>query len=136
VPEPTPLPSGPASLAIEQVSIVSKFPPSDGFNYYWVRFLLRETGGQGGAMIERVQITAPDSNDDTGPWCWGDSPLWVPPGGTLNVFHDDTGIRVLGDYCAPAIRARSQSFQLDVRVTFRDRTGGEGVTETTARVEQ
>jgi len=126
---------GPASLIIEAVSVATKFPPTDGYFYYYVRFLVRETSGNTAATIENVVVNSPDHSLDTGRWCWGDYvSTSVMPGGTLDVFYSDAGAQLIGDYCAPATRARSESFPLTVILTFRDEGGNEGTVETTVNL--
>jgi hypothetical protein len=129
VPELIPAPRGPASLAIEALGVVLRFPPINGYWYYRATFVLRETSGNGGATIQRVVVTGPDDINDNGPWCWGDSPIRVQPGRTLDVFHTEAGVNVLGDYCAPYVRAKAQSFPFNLHVTFKDDDAHQGIVE-------
>jgi hypothetical protein len=120
----TPAPPQPASLVIDQLSVGQ--PPlalQDGKFWYRVKFFVRETSGHSGATIRRIVVTSPDAVNDNAPWCWGDVPITVAPGGTLDVFTPETVKILLGDYCAPAALAHSDSFQLTVSITYTDATG-------------
>ena len=128
-PELIPVPRGPASLAIEALGVVLRFPQSDGYLYYRATIVLRETSGNSGATIQRVVVTGPDEINDNGPWCWGDTPIRVEPGRSLDVFHTEAGVKVLGDYCAPYVRAKVQSFPFDLQVTVKDYDAREGIVE-------
>jgi hypothetical protein len=115
---------------------VTSFPSTNGYYYYRVRFLIREISGIGSAIIQRVVVTSADGVDDTGPWCWGDTPIGVSAGKVLDVFQTDAGVKILGDYCAPYVRSRSESFRVNLRVTFTDDLGNEGAVETDFAVEK
>ena len=130
-PEPlAPRPPEPASLVIERLSVdLPARVLRDGTSWYRVKFFVRETSGRSAAVIRRIVVTSPDAVDDTGPWCWGDSPIIVASGGTLDVFTPETVQILLGDYCAPGAIAHSGSFPLTVSITFTDATGGERVVE-------
>ena len=91
-----------------------RFPFTDGYYYYRVRFLLRERSGNSNAIIQRVVVTSGDEVNDNGPWCWGDVPIRVPAGNALDVFQTDAGVKVLGDSCAPYVRSRSESFRVSI----------------------
>ena len=125
-----------ASIAIEDLSASERFSGSLIAGSYWYRatFLLRETSGNSSATIQRVVVTAAGSTNDNGPSCWGDTPIRVPPGRTLDVFKTDAGLKVLGDYCAPYISSPVVPFQFHLIVTFRDDGGHEGSVETSATV--
>jgi hypothetical protein len=125
-------PRGPASLVIEGLSVSLRVAPSDAFLNYRVRFLLRETSGNSGATIQRVVVTSADETNDNGPWCWGDAPIRIQPGSTLDVFQTEAGVKVLGDYCAPYAHASGESIPLSVLVTFRDDGGREESVRTSA----
>ena len=119
-----PAPPQPASLVIDQLSV--GLPPlalQDGKFLYRVKFFVRETSGHSGATIRRIVVTSPDAVNDNDPWCWGDRPITVAAGGTLDVFTPETVKILLGDYCAPAALAHSDSFQLTVSITYTDATG-------------
>ena len=119
-----PRPPEPASLIIEQLSI--GLPPlalQDGKFWYRVKFFVRETSGRGGAAIRRIVVTSPDAVNDNDPSCWGDFPIGVAAGGTLDLSTPEKVKALLGDYCAPAALAHSDSFQLTVSITFVDATG-------------
>lgn len=119
-----PAPPQPASLIIDQLSVGQPpFALQDGKSWYRVKFFIRETSGHSGATIRRIVVTSPDAVNDNAPWCWGDLPITVAAGGTLDVFTPETVKSLLGDYCAPAALAHSDSFQLTVSITYTDATG-------------
>jgi hypothetical protein len=89
-----------------------------------VKFFVRETSGHSGATIRRIVVTSPDAVNDNDPSCWGDLPVTVAAGGTLDVSTPEKVKALLGDYCAPAAIAHSDSFQLTVSITYADATGG------------
>ena len=118
-PPPTPTPA----LAIEGASATVSGPDADGYLYYDVRFLLRETTGLGSVTVQNVWPVSPDGIDEGysyGPTCFHRT-LRVPPGGTLDVFDTDTGLRSHG--CQPRTWGRMAASHLDLVVTFRDDDG-------------
>lgn len=130
-----PRPAQPASLVIERLSV--GMPSGDvrgGASWYRVKFFVRETSGQGAAVIRRIVVTSPDDVDDTGPWCWGDGPIVIAPGGILDMSTPATVDVLLGAYCAPVAVAHSDSFQLSVSITFADATGDERVVEASTTI--
>jgi hypothetical protein len=90
---------------------------TSGLIQYRVKFFLRETSGAGTAWIQRIVVSSPAVTDDTGSWCWGDTPMLVPPSGTLDVNDETLG------YCAPIVRAAEEPFQFELLVTFTDDEG-------------
>ena len=99
-------------------------------NVLWgeVRFLLRETSGVSGATVREVVV--PGGGDPSDPACWGRE-LRVPPGGTLDTFYTDDGVRWLG-YCGPwGITAAQPRDPITVIVRFYDDEGRLGSVEAT-----
>ena len=125
-----PRPPEPASLVIEELSV--GMPPivlRDGTSWYRVKFFVRETSGHSSATLLRIVVKSPDAVNDNDPSCWGDYPITVNAGGTLDLFTPEKVDSLLGDYCAPSAAAHSDSFPLGVSITFRDQTGREGLVE-------
>ena len=107
-----------AVLVIEKLSIRVFGPNRQGGFGYVPRFLLRETGKISGATIQNILVQGPYGGDNAGPGCWGES-LRVPPGGTLDTFYTDEGLKWLG-YCAPASEGSTATPQLRMVVSFTD----------------
>ena len=131
----TPAPPQPSSLAIEQLSV--GLPPlalQDGKFWYRVKFFVRETSGHSGAIIRRIVVTSPDAANDNDPSCWGDFLITVTAGGTLDLFTPEKVKVLLGDYCAPAALAHSDSFQVAVSITFTDATERESMVEASTTI--
>src|SRR5215813_3324810 len=130
-----PPPPEPASLVIEELSV--GMPPivlRDGTSWYRVKFFVRETSGHSSATILRIVVKSPDAVDDRDPSCWGDYPITVNAGGTLDLFTPEKVNSLLGDYCAPGALAHSDSFPLGVSITFRDQTGRESLVEASTTI--
>jgi hypothetical protein len=119
-------------VAIE-AAWVNVFPSSRLEKYfgYEVRFRLKETAGTSGATIQDVFVVHSDGGGDhTGPSCWRDI-LRVPPGGTLDVFYTDEGLKWLG-YCAPLSGGPTDKPELQVWVSFADDRGQSGTVRAVA----
>ena len=130
-----PAPPQPASLVIDQLSV--GLPPlalQDGKFWYRVKFFVRETSWHGGAIIRRIVVTSPDAVNDNDPSCWGDFLITVTAGGTLDLFTPEKVKVLLGDYCAPAALAHSDSFQVAVSITFTDATERESMVEASTTI--
>jgi hypothetical protein len=107
----TPRPPEPASLVIDQLSVgLSPLALEDGKLCYRVKFFVRETSWRSGATIRRIVVISPDAVNDHDSWCWGDLPIGLPAGGTLDVFTPEKVNILLGDYCAPAALAHLTRF--------------------------
>lgn len=133
---PTPTPAAPvipgpvaASLSIESIIVdvirfpaMASYPASFG---YEVRFLLRERGGRSGATIRSVSLPGEIRDFVPGFSCLNEL-LRVPPGGSLDVFYSEEGVRRLG-YCAPSAYGFIDPVtHLELLVTFTDDTGRGG----------
>jgi hypothetical protein len=121
-------PAGPASLVIESASVDVSGPDSRGWYGYLVRFRLRETAGESAAEIGDLLVIGPDESAWTGPSCWGDT-LRVPPGGTLDTFDTEAGLKWLL-YCAPGTAGKTATPTLRLIVYFSDDFGHSGSVET------
>ena len=113
-----------SSATIEAVDPFAIVHRAGSWFGYGVRFLLRETGGRSGATITRIVVYGPSGSDETGPGCW-QTPLRVPPLGTLDTFHTDEGANWLL-YCGPGSGGTTASPSLYVIVTFADDVGSSG----------
>ena len=144
IPTPTPIPaptapSSPVTLA--SVSIDDAYAirgpecttqgcPSGRHYFYDVRFLVRESGGKSGARIYTVFVNNPhpgpgeSASDTFGDGCWRD-PIRVPPGGTLDTFYSDKGVKSLS-YCGVFVVAAPELSSLELEVHFVDDEGKGG----------
>jgi hypothetical protein len=108
--------------------------PGPGY-LYGVRFLLREVAGNSGATIKTIVVRNPSqriggtSSQETGEACWVDL-VRVPPGGTLDRFHNDAGSAWLS-YCYVGIDGAPGIPSLDLEVHFVDDMQGRGSVSTT-----
>jgi hypothetical protein len=128
-----PAPTAAASLVIQRTSVLV-YPQQVGDAFgYEPRFQLTETSGNSGATIQNVFVgDSKGSGDNTGPGCWRDA-LRVPPGGTLDTFYTDEGLKWLG-YCAPGSGGRTQTPELLLVVSFTDDDGRTGTVQIVATV--
>ena len=126
-PPTPPRPPLPA-LEIEGLSVsVTDRPDGDGYFYYRARFLLRETSGKAGAIIENVWPVSPDGPDEGysyGPVCFG-RVLRVEAGSTLDMFLTDEGLKSLRE-CAPHTWAKKKVPELALVVTYKSDDGRMG----------
>ena len=123
VPPPPTVSSALASVVLENAKVIVH--KQESYFGYEVRFRLRETAGKSGGTVQNVFVQSPDGGgDNTGPGCW-QTPLRVPPSGTLDTFYTDEGARWLS-YCAPAGGGNSAMPVLRITVTFTDDQGGVG----------
>jgi hypothetical protein len=133
-PPTPPRPPVPA-LEIEGLSVgVTNRPLADGYFYYSVRFLLRETSGKAGAIIENVWPVSPDGPDEGysyGPVCFG-KVVRVEAGSTLDVFLTDQGVQSL--QCVPQTWAKKKVPELELIVTYKSEDGRSGTAKATGVV--
>ena len=125
-PQPTstapPVPASNPSNAMVTIDDPFAIVFRDGPHYgYRVRFLLRETGGASGAVIERVVVYGPSGSNETDAGCWRGS-LRVPANGALDTFYTDAGADWLL-YCAPGADGDVATPSLYVVVAFKDDNG-------------
>jgi hypothetical protein len=139
-PQPAPpvIPEQPSAVVVIEQASVEEYPPKpdldrngrpvQDYYAYVVRFLLRETSGNSHAQIEEVVVhDGRGDGNSTGQSCWIQS-LSVPPGGTLDVFYTDEGLRWLG-YCGPFTGSKTPLASVRVSVQFEANNNREGIVE-------
>lgn len=140
-PPPPPPPLPPASLTIEDLSIVALEGPcsyfySEEHRCFRPSFILRETGGASGATVQNAWLEGPDGAEPGligGPACPHNTKIRVPPGGTSDIFHRAAG----GDgYCHiwGDLPNRTERRQLELIIEFTDDDGRRRAFRTTVDV--
>ena len=124
-PPAIPASNNPSNAAVALESAFAIVTSQGGSFGYGVRFLLRETSGQSGATIDRIDVYGPSGADGTDVGCWKQS-LRLDASGTLDTFHSDAGAEWLS-YCAPGSGGSTASPSLHVAVSFRDDNGVPGL---------
>ena len=109
----------PVDVIASATMVISSFHVTaqpEGAGRILASFSLVETGGRSGATLESIRFSdAAGETDEIGTWCWGDVPIRIAPGGSL----DASALA----YCQPALLTKAPGTSATLTVTYRGDDG-------------